>query len=91
MKTCGECKNAIFQDTGYSNYSVDGSDFICSLRKHPDGDFDRWYGTDDRLKFAEQCDSFDHGEPVEMDIEQDNLAHLTPEQIVVWKRIPKKW
>lgn len=79
-KTCGGCKFALLWDTGYSNYTVEGTDFHCMKRLHPDGVFDNWYGEDKRLTFAETCFGYEGGEPIIMDVEGENETSLTPEQ-----------
>jgi hypothetical protein len=61
-KNCTDCVHALLQDHGYSNYTVEGTDFSCKLDLHPDGTFDRWYGEDSRLLYAEKCPSFMEGE-----------------------------
>jgi hypothetical protein len=61
-KICTMCINALLEDNGYSNYTVEGTDFSCKLNLHPDGTFDRFYNDDGRLKFAEKCISFVEGE-----------------------------
>lgn len=80
MKTCNECKNALFEDFGYSNYTVEGTEFFCMVRAHPEDGFDRWFGEDERLNFAEQCPSFHEGPPIKMDVEHDEKDDLTDEQ-----------
>ena len=84
MKNCENCKFCIFADNGYSNYTVEGTDFICAKKAHPDGVFDSWYGEDKRLEFAEKCPSFEEGEPVEMDVDMENLDELSAEQLEIW-------
>lgn len=79
-KTCLGCKFCICQDVGYSNYTVEGTDFLCAKKLHPEGRFDRWYGEDPRLKFAQKCTGFEHGEPIEMDVGHENYDGLTQEQ-----------
>ena len=34
-RSCNQCKYAIMQDFGYSNYTVEGTTFYCFLKKHP--------------------------------------------------------
>lgn len=75
-KNCEECMFAVLHDTGYSNYTVEGSDFICSLGEHPDGTFDRWYGEDKKLEYAEQCKQFHEGGATELDVDGENLYKL---------------
>ena len=65
--TCNECRFAIFADYGYSNYTTDGTYFRCAKRLHPNGEFDRFYGEDKRLDFAQTCPGFEAGEGVQLD------------------------
>ena len=80
MKTCNECKFAVFQDDGYSNYTVEGTTFQCRKEIHPDGDFDRFYGTDTRLEHASLCAGFVEGASIDMDVEREGYEDLTAEQ-----------
>lgn len=84
MQTCNECKFAIFKDHGYSNYTVEGIHFTCAIKKHPDvvteEGFDRYYGTDERLNYAEKCLEFTVGDPISICVEGDYDKPLTPEQ-----------
>jgi hypothetical protein len=85
--TCSNCEYAIFHDYGYSNYTVEGTTFYCAINKHPDGAFDRWYGESERLQFAEECDSFTEGDPIELDVEfseEYDLKHLTEKEAEIY-------
>ncbi len=79
-KTCIDCKFAVFQDYGYSNYTTEGTTFECRKSAHPDGNFDRFYGKDERLAYAGKCPQFSEGASIEMDCDGENEANLTPEQ-----------
>ena len=68
---CSECKYSYMQDEGYSNYTVEGTEFTCLKKKHPDGEFDRFYGEDNRLSYADKCDSFTPGEGLNIDVERE--------------------
>lgn len=48
---------------------MEGTTFHCLKRAHPCDGFDRWYGEDKRLGFAEGCEAFEAGEPVEVDVD----------------------
>ena len=82
--TCAQCRFAVFEDNGYSNYTVEGTEFSCAKRLHPDGTFDRFYKENPKLDYAAACVGFEAGEPVDMDVEQEQIADLTPEQRIVW-------
>lgn len=82
---CIDCKFAVFVDYGYSNYTVEGTTFSCALGAHPDGEFDRFYGEDKRLEFANECPKFAEGEAIHMDVESQELPNLTPDQLAIWE------
>lgn len=84
MKNCSGCKFAVFQDYGYSNWTVEGTTFRCSPKLHPNGEFDRFYGEDDRLTYAEQCYNYTEGEPVRMDVDHEEYALLSEEQRAIY-------
>jgi len=73
MASCDECKWCLLEDFGYSNYTVEGTYVHCLKNIHPESGFDRWYGADERLKFAETCESFVAGEPTEVDCDREAL------------------
>lgn len=74
-KSCNTCKWALFVDHGYSNYTVEGTTFHCQLNKHPDCPFDRWYGEEARLEHAEKCPDYEHGNPIELDVDNEDGNH----------------
>lgn len=78
MKTCSECKFALMQDKGYSNYTVEGTTFSCMLQEHPDGEFDRWYGEDSKLHYAEECEKYEEGYPETLDVDNETYDSLSP-------------
>lgn len=86
-RTCEDCKFCILEDTGYSNYTVEGTDFNCAKKLHPDGVFDRFYGEEDKMKFAQKCSEFEKGNKIEIDVEGENIGNFTPEQ----KQIYDAW
>lgn len=74
-KTCDDCRYALFIDSGYSNYTVEGTEFFCLRNLHPEKNgFDRWYGEDERLKFADTCVAFSDGDPVAVDVGREALS-----------------
>lgn len=74
---CSDCTYRITRDTGYSNYTVEGTSFNCALGLHPNAPFDNFYGEAPEMKFAESCSSFKHGDGLEIDVEQEALHNLT--------------
>lgn len=83
--SCKNCKFAVYQDEGYSNYTVEGTTFYCALGSHPQGSFDRWYRENDLLNYI--CDAHSVGEPIEMDVDRENVSGLTPDQLRIYKLI----
>lgn len=73
MKSCDSCRFACLEDFGYSNYTVEGTTFSCLQHVHPDGEFDHFYGDEKRLGYAEQCEVFQEGEPVHIDVDREGL------------------
>jgi hypothetical protein len=81
---CAECRFCVEQDEGYSNYTVEGVTIQCAKGLHPDGDFDRWYGEDKRLRNVEDCSGYDKGEPLWLDADGDNARSLNTEEQEVY-------
>lgn len=71
-RNCEDCEFAIMQEVGYSNWTVEGTNFYCAKRLHPSDGFDRFYGRDKRLDFAAQCVGYRHGHPVGLDVDGEN-------------------
>lgn len=80
FKKCTDCRFHILRDEGYSNYTVEGTNFNCAKGLHPKAPFDNYYSHAPELGFAESCSSFTRGSGVEIDVEGDNLHELTPAQ-----------
>ncbi|HET9285764.1 MAG TPA: hypothetical protein VFR24_27755 [Candidatus Angelobacter sp.] len=81
-RNCERCKFGCLFDFGYSNYTVEGTEFFCAMKRHPNGHFDRFYG--ERLDYAEICQSFKFGEAICMDVDHENETELTPEQFMIF-------
>jgi hypothetical protein len=77
MQTCNECEFALFRDYGYSNYTTEGTEFFCLVGKHPEDGFDRWFGDDERLNYAQVCTGFVSGEPICLDVDGYAEENLT--------------
>lgn len=83
-KSCEDCAKCITQDHGYSNWTVEGTYIHCAANVHPESGFDRFYGEDSRLFFAETCPSFERGDSgIGLDVEGEELSRLTPEQLEI--------
>lgn len=80
-RNCGECGLCIFQDEGYSNYTVENTSFRCAVRAHPSGSFDRFYGENEEFSHAERCQFFQRREPIYLDV--DGEVVLTPYQEII--------
>ena len=74
MKSCNECKWCLMDDYGYSNYTTEGTNVYCLKTANPNGVFDRWYGEDERLNYAEQCELFVAGGCVQIDCDRENSS-----------------
>jgi len=84
-RSCNTCAFAIFQDYGWSNYTVEGTYFFCAKDLHPDNGFDRFYGEDKRLNYGKFCPGYEEGEPIEMDVQEEMVEELTPGQRAIWE------
>ena len=82
---CANCKFAIYQDTGYSNWTIMGTEFYCAKRLHPADGFDVFYDTDPGLMYAAQCAGFEAGGRIELDVDRE--VELTPEE----QEIVRQW
>lgn len=71
QRTCEGCFWAVLEDSGYSNYTVEGTEFSCILDKHPNGTFDRFYGEDKRLEYAASCPSYFPFPPLVIDVDKE--------------------
>ena len=76
QRSCLNCEHGVIIENGYSNYTVEGSDFYCSLEKHPQDGFDLWYGEDARLRFASNCEKFSEGDNMNLDVERQDIDEL---------------
>lgn len=83
MKSCENCKFCILKDFGYSNYTVEGTYVICAKDAHPDGTFDRFYGEDKRLQYADKCPHFVDGIPIEVDVECERLNDMDSDDLEI--------
>jgi hypothetical protein len=83
-KSCAQCKFCLLEDVGYSNYTVENTLFFCLKDAHPEDGFDSWYREADKLAYAEKCQQFEPGIPIELDVEQealDDLSYYDEEQL----------
>lgn len=72
-RSCETCRYCLLEDWGYSNYTVEGTNVHCLKKIHPESGFDRWYGVDKRLAFAETCPQYVKGEALALDCDREVL------------------
>jgi hypothetical protein len=84
---CENCKYATYTDYGYSNYTVEGTDFECAKKLHPGGIFDAFFNKAPEFKLLEDCSGFEEGDTIHMDVDGEELADLTPEQLEIWNML----
>lgn len=77
-KKCDECRWCLLEDYGYSNYTTEGTYVHCLKNLHPESGWDRFYGEDKRLQFAETCPSFEQGVAVTIDVDRDDQKSGDP-------------
>ncbi len=75
FKSCANCKFLCKQDTGYSNYTVEGTECYCLIAKNPamdsaDNTVDVDYnGNTEAYKFANGCSFYNPGDPWHLDVD----------------------
>jgi len=74
-RTCDNCRFALMDDYGYSNYTVEGTDFTCLKGLHPAGTFDRFYGEDERFRYAAHCAGYSKGDHVWIDCDRERQVN----------------
>lgn len=87
-RSCIQCEACFTQDTGYSNYTVEGTNFTCLKGAHPKGTFDQFYEEAPELKYAQECPLFVPGERIEIDVDGGNWDGLNPAQIKLLLEYP---
>lgn len=80
VKKCSGCVNSVVVDFGYSNWTVEGSVLHCAKNLNPKAPFDKWYGTDKRDLFAEECAEFKEGDNVSLDVDLEDLPYKMSEE-----------
>ncbi len=81
-RSCNTCRYALFEDYGYSNYTVEGTSFYCLKNAHPSDGFDRWYGEDKRLDFGKDCETYILGDPVDKDVDAELAPYTDDPEIL---------
>lgn len=84
-RNCESCKYCYLQDVGYSNYTVEGTEFVCLERVHPEGDFDRFYGENPRLEHAKVCKTYEKGDGlvIDCDWEDGGIENYTSDPEII--------
>lgn len=83
--SCTECKFAVFQDTGYSNWTVMGTDFYCAKKVHPNDGFDLFYGQAPGLEFGQTCTEKEEGEPLSLDVDGESQLYFSDDERLMWE------
>jgi hypothetical protein len=85
VMNCNECKFAVLEDFGYSNYTTEGTNFRCGIDKHPNGQFDNFYGEAKELNYASDCPFFTAGNAIIIDCECEAVAELNEEERSIYE------
>ncbi len=91
MPKCTDCKYAIEEDYGYSNYTVEGTSVDCLLKLNPKFPVDRGYGLEPDLDFAQDCSRFCAGGSVQVDCDQDDGELVNYSDDPEIKELLRKW
>lgn len=85
---CSGCNNAVIIETGYSNYTVEGSEIICLLKRQLP--FDAWFGEDARDDFAQTCEDYTANGPA-LHVDVDNECVVTDEEKALFEKAVEIW
>ncbi len=84
QQQCDSCKFCVYDDYGYSNWTVEGTTKSCAKGMHEA--FDNFYGNDKVWSVVPNpCEKKEIGNPIVMDCEGENMDELTPEQREIWE------
>jgi hypothetical protein len=85
MNKCDDCKYAVIEDYGYSNYTVEGTTVSCGKRVFEP--FDNFYGEAPEYKQEAilNCTQHAPGGPIYMDV--DGETTLTPEEQEIYDSV----
>ena len=87
---CTDCRYHVTQDTGYSNWTVEGCEIDCLLNKNKQLPCDGWYEEAPALDYANECDRYREGEGVEFDVDWEKTAEDYKEDIEIYLLV-KSW
>lgn len=84
LRSCDDCKFLLLTDEGYSNWTVENTIARCLLSANPRFPADHAWGMADDLNHAEQCASFEAGDPIHLDVDRDkgDAVNYTDDDIV---------
>ena len=71
MRHCGNCKFSLKIDSGYSNWTVEGTDIHCLKKLNKDLPADAWYNACQEGEFAEDCEEYKEGKPPAVDVDRE--------------------
>lgn len=88
-KRCMNCRWAMFQDHGYSNWTVESTELHCMLSLNPNLPADysytssAWGGLPAKSyneinSFAEECKAHEFGDPPSLDVDREDVKEKTP-------------
>lgn len=69
-RSCSDCQFCVFQDHGYSNYTVEGTNIYCLVNKFEE--YGSSYNEDYVMGRATDCDHFNEGDSWSLDVDGDN-------------------
>lgn len=78
-RSCSNCRYEWLEDTGYSNYTVEGTTFTCLKGAHPDGTFDRFYGDLPAYGYAKECPTYLLGTGLHHDVDGEWSLQVSAE------------
>ena len=67
---CTDCRYCLGQDNGYSNFTVEGTEYECLLGMGVEFPVDEWGDGGLKLESAENCNKFSEGNYVWVDVER---------------------
>lgn len=84
VRSCSNCRYAVFQDYGFSSYTVEGSTFRCAKKVHPLGDdIESTFDDDPWTKQAESCREFSNGLAIWLDVDGETESLLSEEELAI--------
>ena len=88
---CTDCKYCIKLDTGYSNWTVMGTDVDCLRGLNPGFPEDEFYGKEPSLLYAQKCDNFIKGKCVWINVDMEGRELEDYSDSIEVKELLKKY